>query len=325
MKMKNTPDKKPRIKLTTLLFVAVSVIVLYQSNFKKPDSVPVQSTDSFENGYHETYTAENCLRLDFIDVGQGDSTLIESPGGKFMLIDTGTNQSSRKMCDYLESRGVSEIEYLIFTHPHEDHIGGGVSAVENFSVKNVLMTKKSANSATYERLIDALLLIKEQNGTKITAPAVSDVYEFDGAEFEILSADGDNDDSNNSSIVLRLTYGDCSFMFTGDAEKKIEKNIISSGKDISCVLLKCGHHGSSTSNCEEFIKAVYPSAAVISCGLDNSYGHPHTETISRLNDIGARIFRTDELGDIVFECDGEKLYYIENDANDENSGNSKAA
>ena len=324
--MKRNSANHKRIKLTTLLFAIVSVIILYQSNIKKDDTVLIQISANSENADNDAYSTENSLfRLDFIDVGQGDSTLIESPNGKFMLIDAGTSQSARKVCDYLQSRGVSEIEYLIFTHPHEDHIGGGVKAVENFSVKNVLMTKKAANSAIYERLIDALLQSKEQNGTKITAPAVSDIYAFDGAEFEILSADGDNSDSNNSSIVLRLTYGDCSFMFTGDAEKSIEKSIVSSKKDIGCVLLKCGHHGSSTSNSTEFLQAVCPSAAVISCGLDNSYGHPHTETLSRLNSIGARIFRTDELGDIVFECDGEKLCYIDNYENAENGGNSKAA
>ena len=325
--MKRKLKKSKRIKLTTLLFAAVTVIVLYRSFFKNPETSFVQTADNSESTLGSAdYGAEaSLLRLDFIDVGQGDSTLIESPNGKFMLIDAGTSHSARKVCDYLQSRGVSEIEYLVFTHPHEDHIGGGEKTVENFTVKNVLMTKKSANSATYERLIDALIQSKEQNGTAIIAPNVSEVYEFDGAEFEILSADGDNDDSNNSSIVLRLTYGDCSFMFMGDAEKSIEKSIVLSAKDISCVLLKCAHHGSSTSNSTEFIKAIGPSAAVISCGLDNSYGHPHTETLSRLNGIGARIFRTDELGDIVFECDGEKLYYIENDAGNENSGNSKAA
>ena len=254
--------------------------------------------------------AGETLRLDFIDVGQGDCTLIETPDSKFILIDAGTNAASYKIRDYLNDRGVTEIEYCVFTHPHEDHIGSASLVVENFTVKNVLMMSKAATSSTYERLIDALLESKSKNGTVITEPKPKDVYDVGEVSMEILAADAQSSDANNSSIVIRLTYGDCSFMFTGDAEKQVEKKILSEGADISCVLLKCGHHGSSTSSSKEFIDAVYPAVAVVSCGLDNSYGHPHTEVLSRLNDIGAAVYRTDEMGDIIFECDGKKLYLI---------------
>ncbi len=291
---------------TAVLFVVIIAIALAVVGYLRAQNN--KDAKFSPDNKSDAQIFENSLKLHFIDVGQADSTLIESKDGKFMLVDAGTYDSGRKICDYLKANGVKELEYVIFTHPHEDHIGAGARVLENFDVKNVIMTQKTSNSSTYEILIDKLLECKN-NGTNIIAPKVMDEYEFDGASFEILSADGNNDDTNNSSIVFRLTYGKCSFMFTGDAEKPIEKEILKLDTNLNSVLLKCGHHGSSTSTCEDFLEAVNPKCAIISCGLDNSYGHPHVETISALNDIKATVYRTDEMGDIVMYCDEQKLYF----------------
>ena len=306
---RNSQKLVKNLPLSVVLILVAAVYLLSQHFFTDNSDTAVIFADS---GYSAGDIASDELKLCFIDVGQGDSTLIKTPDGKFMLIDAGTYESSPKLCGYLTEMGVSEIEYLVFTHPHEDHIGSGADIVNGFKVKNVIMTQKQALSATYERLVDALLDSKTRNGTKIIAPSVSDEYEFSDVSFEVLSADGKNSDTNNSSIVIRLAYKDCYFMFTGDAERGIEKDIVKEmsalDKDISCILLKCGHHGSDTSSCEDFLSAVNPQVAVVSCGLDNSYGHPSTKTLKRLYERDISVYRTDESGDIVFSCDGQGLY-----------------
>ncbi len=248
------------------------------------------------------------LAVCFIDVGQSDCTLIKTPSGKHMVIDAGTGDAKYKIFDYLTNNGVKEIEYCVFTHPHEDHIGSAETVIQNFTVNNALLTSKTGPTATFERLVDALTQSKKEHDTKILMPRVGEIYELDkDVYFTILSADGDNEDANNSSIALKLTYGNTSFLFTGDAEKSVEEQILYSGADISADVFKCGHHGSSTSNSKNFIRAVSPKIAVVSCGLDNSYGHPHREVLSIMSEVGVDLYRTDTDGDIVIFSDGNQV------------------
>ncbi len=295
-------------KAAVLIIAVIAAIVVFGLL-----SDPALKTEGQFDEYWESTDSQDELKLHFIDVGQGDCTLIESADGKFMLIDCGFYEQRKKVCDYLENAGVEQLEYVVFTHPHEDHLGSGNIVVENFEVKQVLMPKFTATNTSYEYLIDALGEAKRHNGTKITSPKVGEVYEFsDDASFEILSDGKGAQHANNASIVFRFTYGDCSFMFSGDAETEVEEQILSLDKDISCVLYKCAHHGSSTSNSRAFVKAVSPKVTVISCAKDNDYGHPHVEIRQLFDDLGVKVFRTDELGDILFGCDKSAVYLIEN-------------
>ncbi len=255
---------------------------------------------------------DNALSIHYIDVEQGDATLIRTPNGKYMLIDTGTYSQRQKLCDYLENNGVSEIEYCIFTHPHEDHIGSADTILETFKVNNVIMTRKVSTTATFERLVDAIAQSKEKHGTKLLSPAVNDKFNLDeNIDFTILYSDDKDSNLNNCSVCLKLDYKDTSFVFTGDAEAKVERNILNSfANDLSATVFKCAHHGSSTSNSKNFIDAINPQICIISCGLDNSYGHPHKEVLEDLYNRECEIYRTDIDGDIIVVTDGEKLNVI---------------
>lgn len=243
------------------------------------------------------------LEVHFIDVGQADSILVKT-GEKAMLIDAGDSKSADTIKAYLESQGVSKLEYLIGTHPHEDHMGSFADVINNFEVKNIILTEKINTGKYFRRAIEAI----ENKGLLITKANVGDKYELGDAEFIILSPSKDyGDNLNNASIIVRLTYGENSFMFTGDAETAPEKDVVSSGYELKSDVLKFGHHGSSTSSSDEFLKAVSPTYGVIMCGKDNSYGHPHKETMEKIKKYGITVYRTDEQGNIVATSDGKNI------------------
>ncbi len=211
----------------------------------------------------------------FIDIGQGDSTLLSSTTGEYVLIDAGPGSSKKVLVEYLKNAGVDSIEYMILTHPHEDHIGGAAAVLEAFEVKNVIMPDATTDTSVFRNTLKAI----ESEGCKTILAEPGKVYDFGESKLEILGPfDTEGKDLNNTSVVCKITHGDCSFMFTGDMEKDYERELIdrySEGK-LSCDVLKVGHHGSSTSSCDEFLDAVDPFLAVISCSEDNEYGHPHS-------------------------------------------------
>ncbi len=300
MKKLTEYKKQKLLKNTFLCFVVIIVCVFQmcsQHEEKTQDTV--------------TLSGNKYAYVTFIDVGQGDSTLFKSPGGKFMLIDAGTTQAGTKICDYLENNGVEEIEYLILTHPHEDHIGSADLVVDSFDVKNVIMTDVEQPSSAYSSLVDSLVQSKNTKSTNIVKPEKADVYNFDGLSVQILSDGSAYDDINDTSIAVKVTYDQTSFIITGDAGTKVEKQIISDFANLKADVLKCGHHGSSTSNSKKFIQAVAPMFAVVSCELDNSYGHPHFETLKYLSDAGVAVYRTDYDGDIMFVSDGSNVQYCD--------------
>ncbi len=242
---------------------------------------------------------ENASYVHFLSVGQGDCTLIETSDGKFALIDASTQDYSDIIVSYLFNQGVEELEFVLFTHPHEDHIGGGDEVLGAFPVKTVYMTDKTENTSSYDRLLNAVKNSKKKNSTKVIKPEDGDVFKLGDIEFQILS-DGDTyEDLNNSSICLKMELGKSTFIFTGDAEKEVEYDILDKDVSVSAEVYKCGHHGSSTSNSDAFLDAVDPALAIISCGLDNSYGHPHVEVTQALEERGIASKRTDTDGTIV--------------------------
>lgn len=214
------------------------------------------------------------------------------------------------MCDnvvnYIKSQGISKLDYVIGTHPHEDHIGGLDAVINSFDIGKIFMPKQLSTTKTFE---DVLIAIKNK-GLKVTSPKVGDTYGLGQAQWTILAPSQESyEEANNSSIVIRLVFGNNSFMLTGDAEELSEKEILENSIDFKSDVLKVGHHGSSSSTSDAFLEAVDPKYAVISVGEGNSYGHPHVETIDKLNIQNIEVLRTDGLGTIIFTSDGNELSY----------------
>ncbi len=248
---------------------------------------------------------EDTIELHIINVGQGDSVLIKTEAGN-ILIDAGTGESEEALSHYLSSVGVESFEYCIFTHPHEDHIGGADMIIEDYDVRNVIISPVVTTTKTFDVLIDAL----ERSEANVIEAHPDSKYKVGEVEIMIMGPIKLYDrDLNNSSVITRINYGAVRMMFTGDAERTQEGDVLDrySIFDLDCDFLKMGHHGSSTSSCEAFMNAVSPSVAAISCGVNNKYGHPHRETIEKLDSLGIEYHRTDEMGDIVYVCDGKSI------------------
>ncbi|MEE0970419.1 MAG: ComEC/Rec2 family competence protein [Clostridia bacterium] len=249
---------------------------------------------------------DGTIEIHIIDVGQGDSVLVKTKSGN-LLIDAGTNNSEEVLSEYLESVNVTEFEYCIFTHPHEDHIGGADMIIEEYDVRNVILSPAVSSSNTFERLLDAL----ERSEAEVFEAVPGDKYDIGDLQIFIMgpSVVSSGRDLNNTSVITRLTYGKSRFMFTGDAEKLQEGDILSeyTSLELQCDFLKMGHHGSSTSSSKKFMDSVAPLYAAISCGRDNSYGHPHREIIQMLEERGIEYSRTDLEGSIVYICDGSEI------------------
>ncbi len=262
-------------------------------------------------------TAESAQGLEvyFLDVGQGDSQLIRIPGegGYFnVLIDTGEYEYADGLTAYLQDLGVEKIGALVCSHPHTDHMGCMARIVERFDIGSLYMPQlpeeQAPTTRAYEKLLDAaaekdLRVIRLHEDALLESPA--------GAQFQVMSPrmDADWDGANNYSAVIRLVYGETSFLFTGDAEAESEKVILEDGYGVGADVLKCGHHGSSSSTSKAFLEAVDPLYAVISCGAGNSYGHPHRETLQSLRERDVTVYRTDEDGTVLAKSDGKDIAF----------------
>lgn len=270
------------------------------NNQQKNENKESQVTEEKNNG---TIVTDN-LEVHFIDVGQADSILIKT-GSNSMLIDAGNNDDSNLVVDYIKSQGISNLDYVIGTHPHEDHIGGLDVVIDSFKISKVLMPKQKSTTKTFEDVLTSI----QNKGLKVTTPKVGDTYNLGEAKWTILAPNQEQyNETNNSSIVIKLEYGNNSFVFTGDAEEISELEMLQTG-NLKSDVLKLGHHGSSSSTSDNFFDEVNPKYAVISVGLDNSYGHPHKEVIDMLNNKNIDILRTDELGTIIFTSDGNNINY----------------
>lgn len=236
----------------------------------------------------------------FIDVGQGDSMLVQY-GGKNMLIDGSTWEAGDTVVSYLKAHGVGTIDVLVSTHPHSDHIGGLADVLNAFTVKTVVDSGVPHTTQTYE---DYLSLIDRKN-IKFIVPEEGDLVDFaPGVTVQVLSVGGNYEDLNEKSIVLKVTHGDVSFLFMGDAGFDAEADLLKSGYDLKSDVLKVGHHGSKYSSSTSFLKAVDPKYAVIEVGAGNDYGHPTKAALDRLDAVGATVYRTDYDGDVVATSDG---------------------
>ena len=237
----------------------------------------------------------------FIDVGQADSILIQS-AGHFMLIDAGNRDDGDFLVSYLRAQGVHTLDYVIATHPHEDHIGGMAQVIQSFPVDTVIVSERDHPTSNFESMLNAM----EDQDCNVIQPVVGNQYAIGEGSFTILSPVSDHDyedNLNNTSIVIRLILGETSFILCGDAETEAEEDMMESGLMLQGTVLKLGHHGSSTSTSDAFLETVDPAYAVISCGAGNRYGHPHDETLNRLAKEQIPYFRTDTQGSIVVTGD----------------------
>ncbi len=246
--------------------------------------------------------AEKHLEVHFIDVGQADAELIICDG-EAMLIDGGNADDSNLMYSYLKNEGIDHLKYVICTHPHEDHIGGLPGALRFAKTDEAYSLVTSYSSNLFSKFKNAL----DKQGVELQTLIAGDKLSLGAADITVLGPVRDTDDPKYS-IVLRLVYGDTSFLFTGDAEADEEHDILLSGEEIASDVLKVGHHGSSSSTTRDFLDEVNPDIAVISCEINNPYGHPHKETLAALNKRGINVYRTDESGSIILISDGKNIY-----------------
>lgn len=252
------------------------------------------------------------FQIQFIDVGQADAALI-SCDNHHMLIDGGNRADSSRIYSVLQKTGIDHLDIVVGSHAHEDHIGGLPGAYQTASVDLTLSPVTEYDS----KVFNSFKAKAEEQGSGLTVPSVGSTYELGSAVVKILGLNG-GEDPNNTSIILKVTYGDTSFLFTGDAEYDAEHTVLDSGANLSATVLKVGHHGSDTSTCYPFLRAVSPQYAVISVGAGNSYGHPDDGTLSKLRDAGVEVFRTDLQGDIFCTSDGKTVHFeTQKQANEE--------
>ncbi len=284
--------------IITVIILGIAGILGTNEEFINTISNVDKQTNS-QNEQQIEFVAQEDLLIDFIDVGQADSILVRNQD-KIMLIDAGTNEAGEMVVKYLQNLGITKIDYLVGTHPHEDHIGGLDNVINNFDIGQIYMPKIETTTKTFEDVLEAI----ENKNLTVTAPNKGDKIELGQAVGEFMTEPIlDKDNLNVSSLVLRLEFGNTSYLFMGDAEEENEETIIWPKTDV----LKVGHHGSSTSSSKSFLEQVQPKYAIIMAGKDNSYGLPTQETIDKLHNIGSEIYKTDEDGTIQMTSDGNTI------------------
>ena len=258
------------------------------------------------------------MAVHFIDVGQGLAILVQS-GGENLLYDGGNRAHADEVVQYLKNQQVETIDYMISSHYDEDHLGGLVKCLDNFEVEHVL----GSDYVHTSDLFNTFMNTATAHAIIVEYPSVGDTYEFGTGSFTVMAPDGISQNSNDNSVVIRLVNGNNSFMFMGDAEETSEQDMISTGMNLDCDVLSLGHHGSASSTSWDLLEATSPSWAVISCGLNNTYGHPAAETMGKLSDMDIPVFRTDDQGTVIALSDGNTINWNQEPCNDYTSGSEK--
>jgi competence protein ComEC len=294
------------ILLTFILVMMTACSEQTITSFKRSESsITEVSTDRNSVSLASGNSVGGQLKVHFIDVGQADSILLQHDNS-FMLVDAGNNGDANLVRSYLERQGVKELQVFIGTHKDEDHIGSADYIINSFNIGKVYFPKQTATTKTFEDFINAV----KNKGLKLTVPRVSESFKLGEALVTVLAPNGTvYEDANDYSIVIRVDFGNTSFLFTGDAEAKSETEMLSKGVNLEATVLKVGHHGSSSSTSKNFLDKVNPKYAVISVGKDNSYGHPSDGVIQRLKSKNIPIYRTDQSGTIIATSDGKEVRF----------------
>lgn len=296
--MSRNKRKKHRKPLRGLLIILILLAAFIYFVYAPPNNAPVIETAK------PSATITSPFEVFFLDVGQGDCALVYCEGHT-MLIDGGSTEQSQKVYSFLESHGIEHLDYIVASHADADHVGGLSAALNYASVDTALCTVTSHETGSFYNFTKYL----GRQGVSITVPDAGDTFPLGSASFTVISPKAGEVYSNNTSLIIRVEYGETSFLFTGDAEYPDELLAIDSGISLKSTVLKVAHHGSSSSSSEDFLAATEPEYAVISVGADNDYGHPTQRTLGRLQEQGVTVLRTDMQGDIHCVSDGKTLQF----------------
>lgn len=275
---------------TRFFALILSLVIILCSCNQNVTSLPDTSALSEEALFH------------FIDVGQGDCTLIQTKDAT-VLIDAGTSDAGTTVYNYIKNLGIDYIDCFIITHPHEDHLGGSSKITDGFDIGHIYVNGETSESFAFEKFIDSVT----KNNITPEVPSFESVYNFGSLRIKFLSPTDYYEDDNDNSLVTSVEYKSTKALFMGDAEKDVENTLLQS-HNIDADILKVSHHGSRNASANTFLKEVSPRVCVIQCGKDNSYGHPHKETLERLHKVCPSVLRTDEEGNIIIRSDGAFLY-----------------
>lgn len=282
-------------------FLVVFLILFLRNDFSR---MPEEISNMCGSRVWAKTENDSNLTVHFINVGQGDATLFICDG-EAMLLDAGDTTSGTEIQLYLKKNGVEKLKYLILTHPDEDHIGGADVIITKYDIDNVFMSSYEKETKAYQELIGAL----EYRWYQWSTPAVGSTYTLGNAVFTVIAPNKNYVGENDSSIGILFVHGENKFLFTGDAEEEAENDIINNGINLDCDVYKAGHHGSKTSSSLNLLAAATPEYVVVSCGENNTYGHPHAEPMNSFRSLGMKLFRTDEQGTIVVASDGTNLVW----------------
>ena len=264
------------------------------------DAAAVVPAPSVSTAQPAGETQSDSFQMHFLDVGQALSVLVECDG-QYMLYDGGNVDDGSYVVSYLQGQGIEELQDVFCSHAHEDHVGGLAAVLSYFPANHVYSPVTEASTKCFRDFVK----YTQQQGLSVEVPAVGTVWQLGSATVTMLGPVAQYSETNDTSIVLRVDYGSTSFLLTGDMEADAERDLVNSGANLKADVLQVGHHGSSTSTSYVFLNAVLPEMGVISCGVNNKYGHPHEETLSILRDAGVDVYRTDLQGAIVIGSDGQ--------------------